>query len=511
MRSVISDFDPQHKTTTIMFSEMTPISRLPNELVEAIFDLHVTWMYKERYCSAVLFLAYTHVCRWWREIALSSPRLWRYIDVCRPTLALTLLPRARSSVPLSVVSSSSEMLRYYLRLHPYATRISEVDIDLWHLDIRQLFRIGDSYPKLSSLRVISRRHGGVDDDVELYCDLPSLRRLSLDGVSVRWSSLVGLTHLSVSDLCIAHAPSISQIHIVLQNSPLLESLALAFLVHTHSMEFHIQRRVIELPRLWDIHLCLCPDFTSSLLGGMLISSSARLRIGPFSDFDGFLSIFPTVDGSYYPHLRITKHSTLSIRLREIILRQSSTSPFGNVDLKPDLHIDLPRPTPAYSWILSDMPRLFDLFALTLLELDIIWAVDVQNIARALYTLLTATPNLRTLRASQHGVECLSMVLGRPGPDRLEFDVLCPSLTRLSFGAPDQMWWDFPLLWLKPLVTCLEERMVCTDSRLQTIEFIGQGRIEKQSLRVIAPFVLEIVDSVSAGRLEPLIYYNLNSP
>jgi len=257
-------------------------------------------------------------------------------------------------------------------------------------------------------------------------------------------------------------------------------------------------------------LCLRPDLMFSLLAGISISLSTRLRVGPASDFNGFLSIFPTVASTYYPHLRITKKSTLSIWLREIILHQSGVSPFANADSKPDLHIDIPRPTPAYSWILSNMPRLFDLFALTSLELDIIWAVDVQNIVQALHTLLTATPNLRTLRASQHGVECLSMVLGRPGPDRLEFDVLCPSLTRLSFGAPDQMWWDFPLLWLKPLVICLEERMVCTGSRLQTIEFIGQGRIEEPSLRILAPFVLEIVDSVSVGRLGPLIYCNLNS-
>ena len=339
----------------------------------------------------------------------------------------------------------------------------------------------------------------MDEDVELYCDLPSLRRLSLGGVSVKWFSLAGLTHLSLYDLCIAHAPSILQIHSVLLSSPRLESLTLAFLAHEHSMELDTHRQAIELPRLFDIHLCLCPDFTSYLLAILLIPSSARLQIGSFSAEDGFLSIFPQVNGTFYPHLRITKHSTLSIRLREILLRQSSAAPFADAALTADLLIDMPHPVPAYAWVLSDMPRLFDLFALTLLELDIIWAVDVHNLAGALYNLLSATPNLRTLRASQHGAECLSMVLGRPGSDRLEFDILCPSLTRLSFGAPDQMWWDFPLLWLKPLIACLEERTICTGSRLQTIEFIGQGRIEKRSAQVLVPFVQEIVDSVSTGR------------
>jgi len=249
----------------------------------------------------------------------------------------------------------------------------------------------------------------------------------------------------------------------------------------------------------DIHLCLSPAFTSTLLASLSIPSSAQLRIGSFSSHDGLLSVFPKVDGYQYPHLRTTRHSTLSIQLRAILLHQSNTSPFAGVGSKPALLIDMPRPIPAYAWTLSDAPRLFDLFALTTLELDIVWAVDVENLAGALYTLLTATPNLRTLRASQHGAECLSMVLGKPGPDRLEFDVLCPSLTRLSFGAPDQMWWDFPLLWLKPLVACLEERVACTGSRLKTIEFMGQGRIERKSAQVLVPFVQEIVDSVSIYR------------
>jgi hypothetical protein len=481
--------------------QIAPITRLPNEMLGAIFDIHVAWVYQKGHKDVVLLLAYTQVCRWWRYVALSSPRLWRYINVCQPKLAILSLTRSQKSIPLSVVSSPGERLPFdWMPLHSHAARICEIDIDLWHFDLRRaLFGIGYNYPNLNSLRLISRRQEDQDQDIELYCDLPSLRRLSLDGVCLRWSSLTDLTHLSLYGLCVAHAPSMLEIHSILRNSPRLESLTLAFLAHTPSMEHYDRRQIIELPRLSEIHLCLCPVFTSSLLAGLSIPPSAQLRVGSFSAHDGFLSVFPKAGGTPHPHLRITKHSTLSIRLREIFLHQSNTNPFADACSKPELVIDMPHPTPAYAWMLSDVPRLFDLFALVTLELDIIWAVDVENLAAALHALLTATPNIRTLRASQHGAECLSMVLGRPGSDRLEFDVICPSLTRLSFGAPDQMWWDFPLRWLEPLLACLEERAACTGTRLQTIEFLGQGRIEKKSAQALAPFVEKIVDSVSTGR------------
>jgi hypothetical protein len=134
-------------------------------------------------------------------------------------------------------------------------------------------------------------------------------------------------------------------------------------------------------------------------------------------------------------------------------------------------------------------------------LDVVWAFDDDRIVLALHNLLTSTPNLRTLRVSQDGAACLSMVLGKPAPDRLDFDVLCPALTRLSFGMPEQMWWDLPVRWVNPLVVCLSERAACTGSRLNTLEFFGRGRIEKASVEVLAPFVAEIVNSVTAYRLD----------
>lgn len=483
--------------TTISDYQIPPITRLPNEMLESIFDIHVVSVYyREAEGEAKLLFAYSQVCRWWRDIALSSPRLWRHINIGQPRLAREFLARSRLSVPLSVGSWwMVELPMDLVPLQPYVERIQEVDLNLLpKFDIhRALASIEPDYQQLSALRVTIRRSRSISPpaDLELDCYLPSVRRLSLEGVSVRWAFLTNLTHLSLRTL--TRGPSTSELYFILQSSLQLESLCIA---HITFREVTLPPpQVIQLPRLLEITLFQKPTFTSSLLSALSISTSAQLRVSSFSPEDGFLSVFPQINDLYYPHLRITKDSILSIYLSEIHLRQCSAPPFSDSNSKPDLIIHMPRPVPAYAWTLSDLPKLFDLYKLTTLELDIIWVPNVDDLVAALNTLFAAAPNLMTLRAAQHGAECLSMVLGKPGEDRLEFDVLCPRLTRLSFGTPDQMWWDFPLRWLKPIVTCLEERAFYTGVPLKTIEFIGQGRIDMESAQVFAPFVEEIVNSV----------------
>lgn len=495
---------PQQQWAT----KLSPIVQLPNELLESIFDIYVTWVYSQDYKDPKCFIAAcTHVCRWWRNVALGSPRLWRYIDICRPRVNQMFFMRSRFAVPLSLVSSFGGRLPL-IWVAPTARsalidRVREIDVDLQSIDMRRwLSTLGSQVPQLTSLRLVSRKlqHAGMGaEDIEApKMDLPSLRRLSLNSVAIGWASLSNLTHLAISGLCEAHAPSLDQIHTMLKNSPRLESLHLAFLMRRGLGPVSGSAGLVQLDRLMDVHLILSPSFVSTLLSLIEFPSSAHLRLSAFSQQDGLLSVFPKVDGLPHPHLTITKSSTLSIQLQDVHVHRSNapSPPFSGFSSKPELTLIMPHPLPSYAWTISDMPRLFDLFGLTTLELDIGWAIDEDRLVTALYILLTATPNLTTLRASQHGAECLSRVLGKPGHDRLVTDVLCPRLTRLSFGAPDQMWWDLPLGWSKPLVACLRERMLCTGYPLTTIEFLGQGRIEKESSQVFEPFVEEILNSVT---------------
>ncbi|KAI0766630.1 hypothetical protein BD413DRAFT_615043 [Trametes elegans] len=89
------------------YNNMSPSSRLPPEILSEIFTLvavdHFQSMRKMHYGSfrAYKWIALTHVCRAWRNIALNTPRLWSRIIVTQSDMALEVLSRSRKA-PLHV-------------------------------------------------------------------------------------------------------------------------------------------------------------------------------------------------------------------------------------------------------------------------------------------------------------------------------------------------------------------------------------------------------------------------
>ncbi|KAF7977260.1 hypothetical protein HWV62_35462 [Athelia sp. TMB] len=483
----------------------SPVFRVPNELLENIFNTYVTMLSAPDQVEARRYIvAYTQVCRFFRDVAHASPRLWRFIDLNRPRVTQVFLQRSRSAVPLTLLAFSDRKLPQieWMNKSPnFGERVSQVDVELASVDLRRLLdALGPTLPQLYRLRIVNRKPLLTSPGYSMatHTNLPSLRHLVLHAVKLPWQNLTDLIFLHLADLEEQLAPSLNEIYALLSNNRRLEHFQLSFV---HSTGWGSALPPIELAELKLIHLVLPPDLVPVILRLMSFPLSTHLRVGAFSSADGFLSIFPKTNGALYSHLAVTEGSTLSILLRTIRLHRSASPPFsdGTANPGPVVTLIMPYPAPAYASILQDAPKLFDLFWLSTLELDVVWAVDEDSLAYHLYALLTATPNLTTLRVSQHGGDCLSRVLGKPGSDRLPTDVLCPRLTRLSFGAPDQMWWDFPQRWINPLVACLQERAFCTGAPLKTIEFLGQGRIERSSAAVLEPYVGEILRSVTWSR------------
>src|ERR1700720_118219 len=87
-----------------------PIGCLIDDILEIIFDIHVTRVYNEETKNAKNVLKLTHVCGWWRDVALACPQLWSNIQVCQPCLAREFLSRRGPSGPISLVSSAGQLL-----------------------------------------------------------------------------------------------------------------------------------------------------------------------------------------------------------------------------------------------------------------------------------------------------------------------------------------------------------------------------------------------------------------
>ncbi|KAI0695356.1 hypothetical protein C8T65DRAFT_744039 [Cerioporus squamosus] len=91
---------------------MTPVARLPSELLSAVFTLVTADSFVESYDTwelvptkrANTWVGVTHVCRHWRATALSSPRFWSYIAVTSKRAADVMLVRSKQA-PLHVVAS----------------------------------------------------------------------------------------------------------------------------------------------------------------------------------------------------------------------------------------------------------------------------------------------------------------------------------------------------------------------------------------------------------------------
>ncbi|KIN96040.1 hypothetical protein M404DRAFT_164228, partial [Pisolithus tinctorius Marx 270] len=63
------------KATTLQ-NLLAPVSRLPNEMLLAIFEEAVSSPPEKEMWVPIDI---SHVCHRWREVAISSPRLWRHI------------------------------------------------------------------------------------------------------------------------------------------------------------------------------------------------------------------------------------------------------------------------------------------------------------------------------------------------------------------------------------------------------------------------------------------------
>lgn len=78
---------------------LVPISRLPPETLVEIFAFLPFPADTSGCVSYLTLISVTHVCRRWREVALSFPSLWSYINFTKltPTGFTGILARAKMS------------------------------------------------------------------------------------------------------------------------------------------------------------------------------------------------------------------------------------------------------------------------------------------------------------------------------------------------------------------------------------------------------------------------------
>ncbi|KAJ2965273.1 hypothetical protein NUW54_g14174 [Trametes sanguinea] len=132
-------------------NNMTTVARLPPELLSEIF-LHlaetsyseVGSSYRPAYAHARFYawISVTHVCRTWRTVALSTPRLWGYIVLTRSSIVEDVLARSKKA-PLRItghlMSSHDEKAKMLKNIMQESSRIQELRLSAPASSFRDLF------------------------------------------------------------------------------------------------------------------------------------------------------------------------------------------------------------------------------------------------------------------------------------------------------------------------------------------------------------------------------------
>lgn len=174
LRTLRLAFDLEFEGTMTTETEGT-IAALPIELLTAIFRIHVASQRYSRY--PYKWISITHVCRFWREIALHQvPDLWTRIVVLRPECVLAMLERSKNGL-LSVEVGSIYWTPAVRHLVPHISRIRSLELKGPFVRYDE-FAYKSTTPVLEELCLIGYRYAFTD---VIFCQ--TLRHLEIRGTS----------------------------------------------------------------------------------------------------------------------------------------------------------------------------------------------------------------------------------------------------------------------------------------------------------------------------------------
>ncbi|KAF7790708.1 hypothetical protein EIP86_001664 [Pleurotus ostreatoroseus] len=296
-----------------------PIARLPPELLSTIFVAYATSIREDytlswRDVQPYLWVQVTHVCRYWRDVAIDCAVLWNWVVPASVACTQTILSRSRSA-PLIINLNTQLLGRTRVLSDPKAVNIvykqwahiAEARIDVPHPALRNI-----SAPILRSLDVRSwcSDENALDAEPLFHSSCaPPLRYIRWSG-GLQWHSLAPLLGPKVEELRVT--PTFSSITVetwcsVLQNMPQLRVLSLDGAVYCDplrglSVDSSTVKQRVALPCLQKLLL----SANTSILGEACLLT--RLSIPPDTDVNLSTYFVPSVTGD---EARILAHSVVA--------------------------------------------------------------------------------------------------------------------------------------------------------------------------------------------------------
>ncbi|KAK7036106.1 F-box domain-containing protein [Favolaschia claudopus] len=302
--------DEQATAQQRLDSYIYPILTLPNEITAEIF-LHFLPNYPKlpdidhsRSHDAVLPIRLTHVCREWREVAITTPSLWKGLAIVEPRLlrkfegrlALIETWLGRSGCcPLSIdIMMITGRRNYFVQntfsvILPSLARLERLRLVLYHF--QSVPHISLPMPSLRTLE-LGTLEGDEGPAAFASCDMPRLREVVLNNpsslnVDLPWAQLTSLSLGCIEpDLCLP----------ILQKTLNLVSCVLSFGSLSYE-QYTITDHNIKLPCL--TLLIIRREYRETVTGiltALLVPQLRRMEIpepflgsNPIASLKGFIS------------------------------------------------------------------------------------------------------------------------------------------------------------------------------------------------------------------------------
>ncbi len=209
-----------------------PISSLPPEIMTNIFSF-----VRDASTHPLHWIKITHVCRYWREVALHAPGLWSRPPLANLPWTVEMLARSKQ-VNITFESDSQKyytgQYEGYREAFKHAARIRYIILDFststseeWLNSVMDNLPI--SAPRLETLLIdIQPLREGYFIQRDALVNVPNLRRLSLTGCGPNWDAhwLPQITHLKLCNIAIPEQLTMSRLITALEKMSNLESLIL---------------------------------------------------------------------------------------------------------------------------------------------------------------------------------------------------------------------------------------------------------------------------------------------
>ena len=298
----------------LVVNSFAPINRIPPEVLSLIPD----YWYKD--VTGEDMIALTHVCRGWRTIFTSRPSLWSSLDCTNVDMTRTYIERSKAA-PLELWLEDSPNNSYnkeaFFLMAPHISRLKYLNIRMEDLQEDIISHFFCHAPLLEELHIDITPTPSVLSGAFLDGDLPSLRRLTLDGVITHlpWKNL---SNLVLFDL--RHIPAdriaMTQLLDFFENTPLLHKIVLRASIPGSSDA--PPERIVSLPHLKKFAITAQPAHT--VLLNHLSIPHATLVVLEF-DFSG--DIFPIPDYLPRPSQKLcTLSRVTSINLLFSVIEKS---------------------------------------------------------------------------------------------------------------------------------------------------------------------------------------------